>query len=366
MRRIFFSTLLIFLILVGSSCSNQTNTTTNHGSPNYNYDEEIPAENLVESVVNEVYSSVVAVNSYQNGTLYSSGSGVFFASDDDLNLTYILTCYHVIAAGNCYEITLTDNTTYACELVGGDIAKDIAILSVQGLNFNCVKIPAQNTLRLGSMVVVIGNPLGTLPGSISVGYVSYLKREIYSADYRKMQLIQTDTAINSGNSGGGMFDTKGRLVGIINAKYAAEGVEGLGFAISISEALQVADSIFATASYDQANNTWTKGYVIGAWELGFTVADISIFPTFSYLGITELSTNPNTSGYNEFSLGDQIIKVTVTTDTKSYQLAVDSAQAFYLSLYQLDLELDNSLTFLINRNGKSHEITFPLTQFIPQ
>lgn len=366
MKKYLLVSILVLITFMSSSCSNETNTTYSNSSPNINYSDEETSETIVESVVDDVYSSVVSINTYLDGTLYGSGSGVFFANDDTLKLSYILTCYHVIADGNSFEITLSNGDTYSSQLVGGDVGKDIAVLSVQGLNFNCATLPSSDTLRLGSMVVVVGNPLGTLPGSISVGYVSYIGREVYSSDYRKMKLIQTDTAINSGNSGGGMFDTKGRLVGIVNAKYADEGIEGLGFAIAISDAMDVANSVLATATYNSENNSWKKGYYNGSWELGFTISNISIFPSISYVGVSKVSTNSNTCGYDSMQIGDRILSATAYIDNEGTSIPVNSSDEFYYSIYQLNLKIGDKIIFSVSRGGQQLEIEVPLIQFIPE
>ena len=93
-------------------------------------------------------------------------------------------------------------------------------------------------MRLGASVICIGNPLGTLPGSVSTGVISYPNREVQVDDYHTMELIQTDVAINSGNSGGGLFNAAGALIGIVNAKYSSSGIEGLGFAIPANQVIK--------------------------------------------------------------------------------------------------------------------------------
>lgn len=106
MKKYLLVSILVLITFMSSSCSNETNTTYSNSSPNINYSDEETSETIVESVVDDVYSSVVSINTYLDGTLYGSGSGVFFANDDTLKLSYILTCYHVIADGNSFEITL--------------------------------------------------------------------------------------------------------------------------------------------------------------------------------------------------------------------------------------------------------------------
>ncbi|MBO5541931.1 MAG: trypsin-like peptidase domain-containing protein, partial [Acholeplasmatales bacterium] len=118
----------------------------------------------------------------------------------------------------------------------------------------------------------IGNPLGTLPGSVSRGVVSYNNRVVKVDSYKSQTLIQTDVAINSGNSGGGLFNTAGALIGIVSAKYSSTGIEGLGFAIPSNTVKDVVTKLMSTAKYDTANKVWKTGYYEGNYEFGFTIS----------------------------------------------------------------------------------------------
>ncbi|MDE7161652.1 MAG: trypsin-like peptidase domain-containing protein, partial [Anaeroplasmataceae bacterium] len=158
----------------------------------------------VEDTVDRIYDSVVAIDAYINNQHYGSGSGVLFGYDE--KFSYIATCHHVIDGCQSFKVILSNNEAYDGKLVGGDAESDIAVLSLEktGLTY-ATWYEDTEKLRLGASVICIGNPLGTLPGSVSTGVVSYKNRVIQVDDYHAMKLIQTDVAINSGNSGGGLF-----------------------------------------------------------------------------------------------------------------------------------------------------------------
>ena len=359
-----FSAILLSLSL--ASCADNTGTNVSSTAKfTYNADEIAP--NTVEDVVNATYDSVVSVKSVINSYSYSSGSGTFIGYDEDLNLSYVLTCYHVIDGGASYSITLSDlETSLPAQLVGGDPANDIALLSVEGLDYTYATIPEESSLRLGSQIVVIGNPLGTLPGSVTSGYISYLNRPVVSEDYRTMSLIQTDASINQGNSGGAMFDMLGRIVGVVNAKYVDEGVEGLGFAIPIEDAMAVVNSVLETAKYD--GSTWsTKGYYVGAYEFGFSLTDAASFFGSSYVVVSGVSNNSTTSGYNSFMLYDEVRAVSITKqDDSTTDISFTNSQSLLQQLYNSNLTIGDSLSFTIVRNRVESTVEFSICQFIPQ
>ena len=204
-----------------------------------------------------------------------------------------------------------------------------------------------------------------MPGSVTSGYVSFLNREVLSEDYRTMNLIQTDASINSGNSGGAMFDSLGRLVGVVNAKYVDEGVEGLGFAIPIEKAMDVISSVLKTAQYDGTNWT-TKGYYEGSFEFAFTVSDFSSFFGSSYIAVSAISDNSSTSGYNQFNVYDEIRSVSYKkVDGTTGDVEFTNSQTLMQQLYKLDLTIGDTVTFKIIRNRVEQDIIVTISQFIP-
>ena len=185
--------------------------------------------NSIEEAVEIAYQSVVVINATST-TSTSSGSGVVIGHSE--NYTFIVTCCHVVEGYKNYEVITSTGTLFDASLVGGDPMTDLAVIAIEKTDLPEVTlIEDSSTLKIGSDAIAIGNPLGTLGGTVTTGIISATSRNIKMSDGSVHTLIQTDAAINSGNSGGGLFNNQGQLIGIVSAKYSATGVEGLGFAI---------------------------------------------------------------------------------------------------------------------------------------
>lgn len=191
----------------------------------------------------------------------ASGSGFIYTADG-----YILTNFHVIESANSIKVTLYNGESYDAQLVGYDESNDIAVLKIDAEGLTPVIIGDSDKLNVGDPVVAIGNPLGELTFSLTTGAVSALDREVTMSDYVTMELIQTDCAINSGNSGGALFNLYGEVVGITNAKYSSSSsgasIDNIGFAIPISSVRSIVDSIIE------------KGIVAKPY-IGVSVSDVS-------------------------------------------------------------------------------------------
>lgn len=220
-------------------------------------------EGGLADVVDEIAPTVVEIITVYyytymwDGEQYTSsigGSGVFIKKDDAG--VYVITNQHVVENGssrNGYRYTGMDiivktvsGVEYATTKVYEDIKNDIALLMISvdelGDRYDDISVATvqdEYTIAEGDKVVVIGNPLGTLGGTVTSGIISAVEREIYVDETNKMMLIQSDAAVNDGNSGGGMFNYSGKLLGIIVGKISATGVEGLGFAIPIDNVLKI-------------------------------------------------------------------------------------------------------------------------------
>lgn len=196
----------------------------------------------------------------------AAGSGVLIATDD--TRYYIVTNHHVIDGAKSISIKLTDGSSHLATKVASDAEVDIGVITIlkTGIDSNKYKpatIPSDlYAIRVGDTAIAIGNPLGTLGGTVTSGIVSALDRQI-SVDGVQMNLLQTDAAINKGNSGGGLFDAHAQLIGIVNAKMMAEGIEGLGFAIPVKIAMSAVCDLI------------TKGYVSGRPTIGITVLELN-------------------------------------------------------------------------------------------
>ncbi len=187
----------------------------------------------IADVVEKIQGAVVAINVYGTARDYfnreypteGAGSGVIISKDG-----YIVTNNHVITGGDTITVFLHDGREYQAEIIGSDEKSDLAMLKIEADNLTNAKIGISSTLRVGDYAIAVGNPLGELQGTVSMGIISALDR-LVNVDGNDLVLLQTDAAVNPGNSGGGLFDSNGDLIGIVTAKEAAENVEGLGFAI---------------------------------------------------------------------------------------------------------------------------------------
>ena len=192
----------------------------------------------------------------------AAGSGFVISSDG-----YILTNYHVIDGADSIEVAFINGDSYQAKLVGGDEEQDIAVLKIEATGLTPVVLGDSSALHVGDQVCAIGNPLGELTYSFTVGYVSALDRNITMTDGEVMNMIQTDTAINSGNSGGPLFDMYGQVIGITSAKLSGSSsssatIEGLGFAIPINDVKGMVEDIME------------NGYVTGKPYMGITVSTV--------------------------------------------------------------------------------------------
>lgn len=209
-------------------------------------------DNPVEAIAEKCGSWIVGVKvKYVTqglfGTLQDSGSegsGIIYSEDG-----YIITNHHVISSAlNNSSATVTvilPNTTeeIVATIVGSDKVSDLAVLKIDKKGLSAAEFGKSSDVKVGGLAVAIGNPLGMdLAGSVTVGYISAINRKI-TASGRTYNLIQTDAAINAGNSGGALVNSKGQVIGVNNIKIESTGVEGLGFALPIDEVLPIVEQL---------------------------------------------------------------------------------------------------------------------------
>lgn len=192
-----------------------------------------------------------------------SGSGFVISSDG-----YILTNYHVVNGVSDITVFFADGTSYDAAFVGGEEDNDIAVLKIEATALTPVVLGNSDSVTVGENVYAIGNPLGELTFTLTGGLVSAKDRSVTSSDGTIINMIQTDTAINSGNSGGPLFDQYGQTVGIVSAKLSGSNsssasVEGLGFAIPINDVRDMVASIIQ------------NGYVTGKPNLGIMTGSVN-------------------------------------------------------------------------------------------
>ncbi len=200
---------------------------------------------------------------YSSGGSSIYGTG-FIISEDG----YILTNYHVIETAYQYgvspQIILRDATTYSAKIIGFEATNDVAVLKIDAAGLSPAKIGSSAEVQVGEAIYAVGNP-NRLDYTITDGIVSALDREVQvdiSSAY-SITMFQISAAVNSGNSGGPVYNERGEVIGIVSAKYMSSGTEGLGFAIPIDDAMDIASDLI------------TVGYVTGKAHLGITVQTMS-------------------------------------------------------------------------------------------
>ena len=206
----------------------------------------------------------------QNQVESGAGSGVIISSDG-----YILTCAHVVDGASTITVTIGDKD-YTATLVGEDTTSDIAVIKIDADGLTPATVGNSDSLKVGQSVMAVGNPLGELGGTVTGGMISALNRSVTiqgTNSTNTMSLIQMDASVSPGNSGGGLFNMNGELVGIVNAKSSSSDAEGLGFAIPINDAIKVAQELLE------------NGYVTGRPYLGITYLAVTDAQTAQQLGV---------------------------------------------------------------------------------
>jgi serine protease Do len=246
----------------------------------------------VKDAIVEITTEIV-VRSGRMGQLVTTGagSGVIVSGDG-----YIVTNNHVISEARSITVRLADGSEYAATVRGADAKTDLAVLKISAAGLTSAVFGDSSTLVVGDTSIVVGNPLGELGGTVTSGIISALDREIV-IDGETMSLLQTDAAVNPGNSGGGLFNLYGELVGVVNAKSSGSGVEGLGFAIPVNIAKTVVADLIA------------NGYVKGRITAGFTLVDIQNAQTAMMYRVNTLGLYISRSSDAAFRSGDRIIAV---------------------------------------------------------
>jgi serine protease Do len=268
-------------------------------------------------VVQKVYSSVVEITTSSVNTsmfmpqrvLSGAGSGVIITTDG-----YIVTNHHVVDGASGIEVGLANGKTYKAQLVASDAKTDLAVIKIEANDLSAATFGDSSRLVVGQTVLAIGNPLGSLGGTVTEGIISALDREI-AIEKESMTLLQISAAVNPGNSGGGLFDEQGNLIGIVNAKVSTDSsgdpIEGLGFAIPANIARKVSGELM------------DHGYVTGRVELGVTLIHIADERTammyrVSKTGIYILQVESNSNAANAgLRSGDYLARINDTDITSS-------------------------------------------------
>lgn len=337
----------------GHSGSSKTASVSKNG---YKLEDATGSKMTVQEVTNKTKGSVVEIKTesvsadawMQQYVTEGAGSGVVMTADG-----YIMTNNHVIDGASKITVTTSDDKEYEAKLVGTDSITDIAVLKISAKNLTPATYGNSDQLAVGDMAVAIGNPLGELGGTVSAGIISALDREL-AIDGKTMTLLQTDASINPGNSGGGLFNGDGQLIGIVVAKSSGSNVEGLGFAIPINKAADVAQQLM------------DKGYVSDQPSTGMSYAESS-----QGNGAAQFFGNSQDSQSQSSSAAVYIQEVTGTNAKKAgFQsgdlvYAVDGTRITSfntLSSIVTSHKVGDKLTYTIVRGNQTKEIKLTLEE----
>lgn len=337
----------------GSSSGNQTTVTTSDASGTSKVTTVSSSDDgtglTTEEVAAKASPSVVEIETEVTSTSYgmfggtytstAAGSGVIISEDG-----YIITNNHVIENANTIKVTTYDGKEYDATLVGTDSKSDIAVIKIDATGLTAATIGDSSKIAAGDTAVVIGNPLGTLGGTVTDGIISAASREI-TINNESMELIQTNAAINSGNSGGGLFDGNGNLIGIVNAKdsgttSSGATIEGLGFAIPINTAMDVAKQLMENG---KVTDRATLGVYLQELDQNYQNYSAGLYITDVMKG-----SGAEKAGLQAY---DKIVKAD-DTDISSYA---------DLSAVLAKKKVGDTIDLTIERDGKKKDVTVTLT-----
>lgn len=305
--------------------------------------------------VEKIYNAVVVVENYKGNTLYATGTGFIFKKDN--NKYYVMTNYHVIENGTTIKIVLTDDTRIEVENVGGDMYADIAVLSFNSKeDLSIASLGSSTDGRVGDTVFAVGAPINsaTYSWTVTRGILSGKDRMVsvaissaYSSDYI-MRVLQTDTAINSGNSGGPLCNSNGEVIGVTNMKISSSGVEGIGFAIPIEDANDFATKII-------------NGEDITRPYLGIKMTNVTTVQ--NYYNITL----PNNVSSGVYVVEVEASSVAEEAGLKSGDIIIEFDNIEIEDQAKLKYELyrhsiGDTVTIKINRNGFEKELSLTLSK----
>ncbi len=314
--------------------------------------EEMSAEDIYQLACQQtvgVQTSATSLNIFGQSTTTPavSGSGFIISSDG-----YILTNYHVIeyaavyGESNGYELSVImhDGTSYPAEIVGYEEDNDVAVLKIDATGLNAVTLGDSSSMNVGERVYAVGNPLGELDYTMTEGIISALDRVISTEASTAMNVFQISAAVNSGNSGGPVYNSRGEVIGIVTAKANQSNVEGIGFAIPIDDAINISTSIIQ------------YGYVTGKPYMGVSIqvvpSSVSLYydmPAGALVGSVEEGGPADTAG---IQAGDVITKIgdEEITDYENLKATMSAYSA------------GDTVAITVNRNGETLELTITFAE----
>ena len=339
---------------IAETTTKQENTTVNSvpqsniNSGTYTSSNDKPSLGVSLSAKDIYKNNVDSVVSIEVRNSYAIGYGTGFIVSEK---GYIVTNYHVVEGANKVSVTLHDESTYTAKVIGYEESNDLAIIKIEPEGkIESLVYGKSSALSVGDDVYVIGNPLGDLTFTLTRGVVSALNRLIDTGSGFNINMFQTDAAINSGNSGGPVFDEHGFVVGIASAKYASSSIEGLCFCVPIDDVRSMIDEII------------NKGYVSGKPLIGVSVYDREI-TNFGFLQSSRRINGAKIAAIGENSAaaraGLQIGDVIVAADGKKITSVSE------LRTVLSDYRSGNIVIFKINRNGTESDVSLILGEYAP-
>ncbi len=299
----------------------------------------------ISESVDKVYDSVVVVESYYKNQLFATGTGFVFKTDD--NKGYILTNDHVIESADKVKVVFTNNEKVEVDIVGSDSYSDVALLSVDKEKvLKVAEIGSSEDLKVGDTSFAVGAPLdsSTYAWTVTRGVISGKNRTVTvssSNGYNTsiMEVLQTDTAINSGNSGGPLCNSNGEVIGITNMKLASSQIEGMGFAIPIETALKYAEKFI---NGEKISYPYIGVSIYDATASRYSTEVIGVF--------VESVEDDSPADKGGLKKGDEILKVN--------DVEIENTTYFKHELYKY--EVGDTITITIKRNDKEKELTIKL------
>ena len=406
LKNIFGIIILIVLInIIFKSFSDYTNTSDeisfntlnvssldNKDEPNpkirffQNPDFTIAAEKTINSVVHVKNTATskgsnsiwdLFYGNSENRRTVGTGSGVIVSNDG-----YIITNYHVIENANEIEITTNENKTFIAEIIGSDENSDIAVLKISGSNsFPYIRFANSDQTKIGEWVLAVGNPFN-LTSTVTAGIISAKSRDLNDYDSKNQSFIQTDAAVNSGNSGGALVNINGDLIGINTAIQSNNaGFIGYSFAVPSNIARKIYEDILEfgdvqrgllgvtgqslnTELSNELNLNITEGFYVNSTDksMGAYMAGIKEGDVITKIDNVDIKKFSDLTGYLNSKRPGDILKVVIKRDSSFKTLSVNLKRSTYVQFYGMQLKdatdakleenkIENGVVVVVNRNG---------------
>lgn len=336
-----------------SSSSNTSGLVTQTSLSNYSDTSVYSANKILPSIVgikveytvNSVFS--MFGNQPQTSSATASGSGIIISDDG-----YILTNNHIVSTSSsesyyqvsdANKVTVTlfnDNTEYEAKIVGKDEQTDLAVIKIDKTGLSKAEFADSDSIKVGEFAMAVGNPLG-MQSSITCGVISAINREVTDSDGKKFTLIQTDAAINSGNSGGALVNSEGKVIGINTLKLSGTGIEGMGFAIPINSTTDITSQLI---QYSKVKRPYIG---ISGIDLNEKTAKTYNLVVGVYVKAIEDFSAAEKAG---LKAGDVIIEV----ENKKIQTMDE------LNEIKNSHQIGDEIKIKINRNGQEKDLTITL------